>query len=1336
MYPLKLTLLLLSFFCLPWDGLQARMLERFEHKDQFLELSYDTQAKKILIEGKNGRLFSRTKNQTFDVSTDEQIDQSLIELASFIKTHKFDESFYPIAAKVLEEFRILNDNECRALFVSLSGPLASQGIDGLIEQLDQVGRFLEAPEEASKSFDIEDLKLGDQQVSLRLYVDNQGRALSIGLISKNGNFMGHRFQGSIKEGYSLFDPQGKWLLSLDVKNGAQIQVKTVRAVDTPENVDLVVDTDSSLIGLSLQAGEWMIDKGLLGVDQETYLDEWMALKRSLETIELNVKTLEHLEQNYYSCRVYEDQRRAQRSTRAFCEEYLELEVEILKQSQILEQRGQKSSTFKENVKACLANKGLITSFSGYHALSSTTPDTFSSYLDECLKGQIHSYEQDYHVTKLTQSRLGQKFLFSEETRKTFAEEIFQKGFKVCENQKWSLKSQECQQHLSKTSDSLFMSYALSQGLREPEEKELKGQLSLRWDSCQKSGAQCARETLLAMVEKNSHKLSAVHQSFPVRISMDVENYSQLKDLFDENYMSCHQTSLDNLKSLEQMILSLEEIEQRCSEEASLKSFSLAFEDHLRKSTLKNYWTLAPDFFETFVAQQSQNLRDSIQEGDIASLDQLAQEFSSLEAKVFSEGIASLLPHLKDSLFPLGGEDSVYANRAHQMEWEGALKAFLKIPRQETLEKGLMDILSPLSLESSQVQANQILKQTFKTTSALVLKQDLLTKVQDSQKRQVVGVALNREYDNCIDQFSSNQRQEDIGAHLSQCDTRRQASLLFEQAKERFEREVSHSYELTGASALKILAPVWDLSNCIQQQPLHSLEKAMYLARVKACIDLAKIDVGFNLANEKVQSIDALLTQEQKVAPQTATKACFTSLLTQIAAKDQLLDKAINDQKSYVHLRERSRSVLDIQKERVNQDRSLLSYLNRTQNATQNPFALSDATKMTSLIRDMALKSEMFEPLWLDQEINKCLQAVDQLSLQAIRESFIQNSPYFQNRQTNRVGESDAQVMRSLLDNETIQLILEMREHQESFSLKTILDPRERLMTREFTIDTLARSAEVISQYIGQGFVFDRDLLKTELVIFRSELNEALRWMNSQEEPVPMKELGDFFKSSELANILATAEISSQVQGRFLGFINQMEINELAEFNRRVGHRPDYRLSQAQKDEKQRLLDKYKNLRELTREMTSSYDFRRIVMQDPRKGEELLELIKLTSVLPQISGQEVSPAARSQIWRKIGQLIIDDNTPGGFAERFVAEIAQNYLDQERESKWRITRWLFYNDGDFKWDNLRSTAAGRKALNYYSRYLLLPKVLDLPMSPYLKNLREQEFQRYLERAQSEQ
>lgn len=1336
MYPLKVTLLLLSFFCLPWEGLQARMLERFEYKDQFLELSYDAQAKKILVEGRNGRLFSRTKKQNFDVSTDEQVDNSLIELASFIKTHKFDESFYPIAAKVLEEFRILNDNECRALFVSLSGPLASQGIDGLIEQLDQVGRFLEAPVEASKSFDIEDLKLGDQHVSLRLYVDNEGQALSIGLISKNSHFMGHRFQGSIKEGYSLFDPQGKWLLSLDVKNGEQIQVKTLRAADSAENVELVVDTDASLVRLSLQAGEWMIDKGLLGVDQETYLDEWTALKRSFEDIELNPETLEQLEQNYYSCRVYEDQRRAQRSTRAFCEEYLDLEIEVLQQSQILEQRGQSSTPFKENVKTCLVSKGLITPYSGYHALSSKAPESFSSDLESCLKGQILSYEQDYHVIKLTQSRLGQRFLASEKSRKAFSEEVYLKGFKFCEEKKWAFDSQVCQQHLSKISDGLFMSYALSQELSQPSDKEFNNQLSLKWNSCQKTSDICARETLLAMVEKKGEQLSAIHESFPIKISMDVENYSQLKDLFDENYMNCHQVSLENLKTLEQMILSLSEVKQRCSQEASLKSFPLAFEDHLRKSTLKNYWALAPDFFESFVAKQSQAFRESVEKGEMVSLDQLAQEFPSLEAGIFSETISSLLPHLKESLFPLSGEDTVYANRAHQLEWEESLKAFLKIPRQESLEKGMQKILSSLSLQSAQVEANQILKQTYKTSSSLVLKQNLLTKVQDSQKRQDVGQALNQEYDGCIDQFSSNQRQEDISAHLIQCDTQREASLLFEQAKERFEREVSHSFELTSPTALKILAPVWDLSACIQQQPLQSLEKAMYLARVQACIDLAKIDMAFNLASAKLQSIDALLTQEQKVAPQATTKACFTSLLTQIAAKDQLLDLAINDQKSYVHLRERTRSVMDIQNERVNQERSLLSYLNRTKNATQNPFALSDATKMTSLIRDMALKSDKFEPLWLEQEIDKCLQAVDQLSLQAIRESFIQNSPYFQNRQTNRVGETDAQVMRSLLDNETIQLVLEMREHQESFSFKTILDPRERLMTREFTIDTLSRSAEVISQYLGQGFVFDRNLLKTELVIFRSELNEALRWMNSQEEPVAMKELGDFFKSSELANILATAEISSQVQSRFLSFINQMEINDLADFNRRVGHRPDYRLSQAQKDEKQRLLDKYKNLRELTREMTSSYDFRRIVMQDPRKGEELLELIKLTSVLPQISGQEVSPAARSQIWRKIGELIIDDKTPGGFAERFVAEIAQNYLDQERESKWRITRWLFYNDGDFKWDSLRSTAAGRKALNYYSRYLLLPKVLDLPMSPYLKNLREQEFKRYLERAQSEQ
>jgi hypothetical protein len=102
---------------------------------------------------------------------------------------------------------------------------------------------------------------------------------------------------------------------------------------------------------------------------------------------------------------------------------------------------------------------------------------------------------------------------------------------------------------------------------------------------------------------------------------------------------------------------------------------------------------------------------------------------------------------------------------------------------------------------------------------------------------------------------------------------------------------------------------------------------------------------------------------------------------------------------------------------------------------------------------------------------------------------------------------------------------------------------------------------------------------------------------------------------------------------------------------------------------------------------------------------------------------------------MGELIIEDRTPGGFAERFVGEMAQSHLDQRKDNKWGLTKFVFYEDEDFDWDELRKTSSGRKALNYYTRYILLPKVMGREVSGYLEKLRRSEFERYLARAQEE-
>lgn len=1320
---LKLCITILLLFFLRSEDSFARIFERFEYENQYIEIHITDDPKVINIEGDNGRFFSRKKQTSIEITAQPDMSAYLEELKSFLIKNKFDDSFYKKIQPMFENIQVLGADECRALFINLSAPLSSQGFDLLIEQIDKVKYFLEAPEKASRSFDVEELEIREQRVSLRLYVDDDGNAVSIGLISKNKDFLGYRFQGDLENGYSLFDPDGEWLLSVEVKNDDVIELRTHKPVEKNKEHLLVINSQTNLTKLSLQAGEWSIDDGLIGADQNAYLQEWKSLERTLPRTVLDQATQSALEENFSSCRVYEDQLRAKASTASFCEDYLNLEIQIFEEVVKLKQREQDYLSLKKEMTRCLATKGLITPVHGYYRHASADSQNFQQTVKDCIKSQSQPFEQDFQIISLTQTRLGKRILNTDNKRKDFAQSLHAKAFAFCIQEGLDLDHEECQGLIKKTANEFFMEKTLLSLIGNSSTTVQGQEIIDQYRSCHGSSIDCARAIFKEVARGKISDLSAFDETFPREIRIDPDNYPKLKDHFDQSYLYCSDDSLKKIKSFESVLLSYHEVHRRCVEKSYLDTFHLAYGDYLKNTLLANVWGLAPEYFSAFRQKKMENLRDKINRGEILSLTQLSEQFPALNKNLFSQALAGFLPYLQ--------------NRDHLgKKWEESLLASLAAPKDKTLSAALLEIFKPLSLQEVQAQTNEIIKQAFKLRQTQLINTKVTNTVTSLPKSEFIRQNLTKDYEDCVNQFSTSKIYPQIDQHLYACSQYMEANLLYIAAKDKLERDVSFEFELTGAIALKVLAPLQDLSRCIDIQVHEDSVHSDSLDRVNACIKLAYFDVGLNLVQEKIKKNKALFVGNLGEKAHQETNDCFIDILSKLSEQSTKIGSAFESKKSFVHRPDRTRSVLDITHERLMNNRSLLSYLEVPKGKGSSVFTQSDASKISSVIYDLAKYKKELDINWPESQIAVCHKKADELILNALRESFVYSSPEFHKNSRNRSGESDEEVLRGLLDNEILQLILDMRDNQNELRLRSVSDPREISMTKEFTVDSLARSVDIISLYLARGFVFDRDLLKTELVIFRTELKEALRWMNSQNEAVPLKELADFFRTSQLADLLAMAEISSQVQSRFLGFINQMEINEIAQFNARAGYRPDHLLSKGQKEEKQRLLLKFNDLRKLTREMTSSYDFRRILLQDSQKGKEVLELIKLAVILPQIAGNQVSPVARTQVWQKIGDLILDDNTPGGFADRFVAEVAQGYLDQEKNSKWAITRWLFFSDGDFDWDELRSTVAGRKALGYYSRYLLLPKIMNASTSPYLRNLREKEFKRYLRLAQAEQ
>ena len=298
-----------------------------------------------------------------------------------------------------------------------------------------------------------------------------------------------------------------------------------------------------------------------------------------------------------------------------------------------------------------------------------------------------------------------------------------------------------------------------------------------------------------------------------------------------------------------------------------------------------------------------------------------------------------------------------------------------------------------------------------------------------------------------------------------------------------------------------------------------------------------------------------------------------------------------------------------------------------------------------------------------------------------------------------------------------------------------LSPADRVITPALGVQALSNMVQIIGGYISKGFIFDSDRMKTELLVFKSELKNALYYLSSTSDVVRVSDLDSFFTESTIADHLALAEVSENVHRQFLNFIVDMEREDFAEFKRKTNNKSYNRLSDQHKSEYNTLRTKYRKLRDLVKTMTSSYDFRRIMRTGSVRGKNLLAYIKEFYLLPQILGDRVSPAVKRKISYDIARLIIQDNTEGGFAEQFVHRVAQQSLTTQSNNKWSVTKWLFYGKGDFDWTSLRRTASGRKAIEYYSQYILLPKILDTKLSATVIRQRRERFESLLSEAQNE-
>lgn len=610
---------------------------------------------------------------------------------------------------------------------------------------------------------------------------------------------------------------------------------------------------------------------------------------------------------------------------------------------------------------------------------------------------------------------------------------------------------------------------------------------------------------------------------------------------------------------------------------------------------------------------------------------------------------------------------------------------------------------------------------------------------DNQLTQQVA-QLTSSYEDCWGEFDAN-GSSDVLAHALKCDKATLADEKFSLISQELRQFVSRRFPLASNEANEILTPLHYMDKCFQDgDPLGNSTYAEYEQWLNACIVVTRVDIASNLYEKLEHKYKPVLSGADQ-AGLKAKIACFREPLKSMVGDDG--ESFFKDDFENPEGHEQARSIEDIMavSDQLNGAGSLLSSMFTQENFDQ-VYREGDRAVLQGYLKLLAGKGSDDQ---LMSKIEACSEQFDEILTSGFRTYLMASVPNLYGQIVPFLGAPQQRLIEEVIDVEMAELLLQVQAKSEYRTVESDA-PGGTIVTSDFTISAMARFIEGMGQYIAQGFVFDMNEMKTELVVFKEELKDALRWVVESDQPVSLEELGRFFSESKLADHMALAHVAKNTNDNFQSFLSGMYEKEVADFWERVKKsnsgffnwiigRDENHLSSKQKRELKEIEEKYESLKTLARNMTAGYDFRRIFNVYGEEGREALNMIKEQDFLPRLAGRTPSAVNRAQIDSAIAERILADNAPGGFTERFVREMAQEYLTKQSRSKWGITKWLFYDDGDFDWEVVRETESGRKAIEYYGKFVLLPKMLGQSLTRYEENLHKGKFEELLRKAQKE-
>ncbi|MCR9203683.1 MAG: hypothetical protein NXH75_03835 [Halobacteriovoraceae bacterium] len=630
-----------------------------------------------------------------------------------------------------------------------------------------------------------------------------------------------------------------------------------------------------------------------------------------------------------------------------------------------------------------------------------------------------------------------------------------------------------------------------------------------------------------------------------------------------------------------------------------------------------------------------------------------------------------------------------------------------------------------------VTLKEILGEAHKVAGPLVTEKELIEFVLLDSDREAMKGRVDEVFSECIEEFSPN-RTTPLQRKYAECEKKRIAKVSIELTRRRLEQKVSSVFPLTSIKANRALTPIQYLELCYENiDPYGSKTVEEYRSLAAGCERIAELDVSYNLSVAKVEGYRPLLSR--RGYHDAVTAYCYNIIFHHMSEEDAELK--IPRRGDYEGAYRDLTAMQQAQRKRSPDGGSLLKYFSQSQ-LNDPEFSASDQKQVKGLVETFAA-NESFDQEWWGEKLAHCEKGTNDFVMVSFRQFVIESIPALNWTDASSPNEK---VMRDFLDFELVSSLLDYKQAFERKHGVHSLDigntvPSERNITPEMGVTALTNFIQILGGYLSRGFIYDEKAMRTELIVFQSELKAFLKWSASNPDKISIREARDFFKESKLVEHLSMAVISQSVHDKFIGGIRTMEQEEKEEFLKDNNCRYVSCLKKSDRTKYNQIAQKYKNLKDLAYKMTSSYDFRRIIRPESANGKEIVDAIKDTYLMPKILGEDPTPQAEERIMKLIGDAILRDNTSGGFADMFAHEAAQFALDQESDRRWGLTKWLWFDSKDFDWNTLKHTDSGRKAVNYYARYIMLPSFLGKTVSNYQKEVRLEHFRRLLTDAQGE-